>query len=81
MSGCCRPEGYNRLFSARQARLDASRYRKHGLGEARGDLDARRALGTGCEQLELDRANAASDVEHARAGHVAGELGERPRRA
>ena len=32
MSGCCQPGGYERLFGARQARLDAGRYRKRGLG-------------------------------------------------
>src|SRR5207248_672094 len=41
------------------------------------DLDARRALGAGSEQVELDRADAAADVEHARSRHVAGEVGQR----
>jgi magnesium-protoporphyrin O-methyltransferase len=36
--GCCQPESYERLFGARQARLDARRYRKRGLGRTSRDL-------------------------------------------
>ena len=69
MSGCCRPEGYNRLFSARQAKLDASRYRKRGLGgtsrglvELAGDVSGETVLevggGVGAIELELLAAGA-----------------------
>ncbi|MGZ4289267.1 MAG: methyltransferase domain-containing protein [Gaiellaceae bacterium] len=70
MSGCCRPEGYNRLFSARQARLDASRYRKHGLGgtsrrlvELAGDVSGGTVLevGGGVGAIELDLLAAGAD--------------------
>ena len=76
MSGCCRPEGYNRLFSARQAKLDASRYRKRGLGgtsrglvELAGDVSGGTVLevggGVGAIELELLAAGAdsATNVE------------------
>jgi magnesium-protoporphyrin O-methyltransferase len=38
VSGCCRPESYERLFGARQARLDARRYRLRGLRGTARDL-------------------------------------------
>jgi hypothetical protein len=41
---------------------------------AAGELDVRRALGPGCEQLELDRTYAAANVEHGRTLHVARQL-------
>jgi len=76
VSGCCRPEGYNRLFSARQAKLDASRYRKRGLGgtsrglvELAGDVSGGTVLevggGVGAIELELLAAGAdrATNVE------------------
>ena len=76
MSGCCRPEGYNRLFSARQAKLDASRYRKNGLAgtsrrlvELAGDVAGETVLevggGVGAIELELLAAGAerATNVE------------------
>ena len=76
MSGCCRPEGYERLFSARQARLDANRYRKRGLGgtsrglvELAGDVSGETVLevggGVGTIELELLAAGAdrATNVE------------------
>jgi magnesium-protoporphyrin O-methyltransferase len=76
VSGCCRPEGYNRLFSARQAKLDASRYRKRGLGgtsrglvELAGDVSGETVLevggGVGAIELELLAAGAdrATNVE------------------
>ncbi|MCL1869680.1 MAG: methyltransferase domain-containing protein [Promicromonosporaceae bacterium] len=31
MDACCEPQGYDRVFTGRQARLDAARYRKSGL--------------------------------------------------
>ena len=69
MSGCCRPEGYNRLFNARQAKLDARRYRKRGLGgtarglvELAGDVSGETVLevggGVGAIELELLAAGA-----------------------
>ena len=70
MSGCCRPDGYNRLFSARQARLDASRYRKRGLGgtsrrlvELAGDVAGETVLevGGGVGAIELDLLAAGAD--------------------
>jgi hypothetical protein len=63
VSGCCRPDGYNRLFSARQAKLDANRYRKRGLaGTSRdlvqlaGDVSGETVLevGGGVGAIELD---------------------------
>ena len=76
MSGCCRPESYNRLFSARQAKLDARRYRKRGIrGTSRdlvqlaGDVSGESVLevggGVGAIELELLTAGAdrATNVE------------------
>jgi SAM-dependent methyltransferase len=76
VSGCCRPESYNRLFSAKQARLDAVRYRKRGLrGTSRdlvglaGDVAGKTVLevggGVGAIELELLAAGAdrATNVE------------------
>ena len=76
MSGCCRPESYSRLFSARQAKLDALRYRKRGLrGTSRdlvglaGDVSGATVLevggGVGALELELLAAGAdrATNVE------------------
>jgi hypothetical protein len=71
VSGCCRPEGYNRMFSARQAKVDASRYRKRGLGgtsrelvELAGDVSGESVLevggGVGAIELELLAAGAES---------------------
>ena len=63
MSGCCRPGGYERMFSAKQARLDARRYRKQGLGgtsrrlvELAGDVSGETVLevGGGVGAIELD---------------------------
>ena len=31
MESCCEPQGYDRIFTGRQARMDASRYRRSGL--------------------------------------------------
>ena len=64
MSGCCRPGAYERLFSAKQARLDARRYRKRGLGgtsrrlvDLAGDVSGASVLdvggGVGAIELEL----------------------------
>src|SRR5207248_417148 len=41
-----------------------------------GELDVGGAFRAGGEQLELDRAHTAADLEHRRAGHVARELHE-----
>jgi hypothetical protein len=70
VSGCCQPEGYNRMFGARQARLDASRYRKRGLGgtsarlvELAGDVSGESVLevGGGVGSIELDLLAAGAD--------------------
>lgn len=83
MSGCCTPEGYNRLFSARQARHDAARYRKRGLGgtsrdlvELAGDVSGETVLevggGVGAIELEL----LAAGAEHATNVELSGEYEE-----
>jgi magnesium-protoporphyrin O-methyltransferase len=70
VAGCCQPRAYERLFSARQARLDARRYRKRGLGgtsrglvELAGDVSGETVLevggGVGAIELELLAAGAA----------------------
>jgi hypothetical protein len=70
VSGCCRPEGYNRMFSARQAKRDARRYRKNGLGgtsrrlvELAGDMTGGTVLevGGGVGAIELDLLAAGAD--------------------
>lgn len=76
MAGCCQPGGYERLFSAKQARLDARRYRRRGLGgtsqrlvELAGDVSGASVLevggGVGAIELELLAAGAdrATNVE------------------
>ena len=76
MSGCCKPNGYERIFGAKQARLDASRYRKRGLGgtsrglvELAGDVSGETVLevggGVGAIEVELLDAGAerATNVE------------------
>ncbi len=76
MPGCCKPGGYERLFSAKQARLDARRYRKRGLAgtsrdlaELAGDVSGATVLevggGVGAIELELLAAGAdrATNVE------------------
>ncbi len=74
MAACCEPQGYDRIFSARQAQRAAARYRKSGLGWAprrtaelfRDGVIAGRTLleiggGVGDLQVELLRAG----VDHA----------------
>lgn len=76
MSGCCQPKSYERIFGAKQARLDARRYRKRGLGstsqglvELAGDVSGETVLevggGVGAIELELLAAGAerATNVE------------------
>ena len=76
MSGCCCPDGYNRFFSAKQARAAADRYRKRGLGgtsrdlvELAGDVWGETVLevggGVGAIELELLAAGAerATNIE------------------
>ena len=76
MSGCCRSGGYERMFSAKQARSDADRYRKRGLGgtsrrlvELAGDVSGETVLevGGGVGAIELDLlaagAESATNVE------------------
>jgi magnesium-protoporphyrin O-methyltransferase len=70
VTGCCKPSGYERLFSAKQARLDAGRYRKRGLGgtsrrlvELAGDVSGESVLevGGGVGAIELDLLAAGAD--------------------
>jgi magnesium-protoporphyrin O-methyltransferase len=70
VSGCCKPNGYERIFGAKQARLDASRYRKRGLGgtsrglvELAGDVSGETVLevGGGVGAIELDLLAAGAD--------------------
>jgi 2-polyprenyl-3-methyl-5-hydroxy-6-metoxy-1,4-benzoquinol methylase len=76
VSGCCEPRVYERMFGARQARLDARRYRRRGvrgtsrdLVELAGDVSGASVLevggGVGAIELELLAAGAkrATDVE------------------
>jgi 2-polyprenyl-3-methyl-5-hydroxy-6-metoxy-1,4-benzoquinol methylase len=76
VAGCCRSAGYERLFSAKQARLDAGRYRKRGLvgterslADLAGDVSGATVLevggGVGAIELELLAAGAdrATNVE------------------
>jgi 2-polyprenyl-3-methyl-5-hydroxy-6-metoxy-1,4-benzoquinol methylase len=76
VSGCCEPRVYERMFGARQARLDAARYRRRGvrgtsrdLVELAGDVSGASVLevggGVGAIELELLAAGAesATDVE------------------
>jgi 2-polyprenyl-3-methyl-5-hydroxy-6-metoxy-1,4-benzoquinol methylase len=76
VAGCCRPGSYERFFGAKQARLDARRYRKGGLGgtsrglvELAGDVSGETVLevggGVGAIELELLAAGAtrATNVE------------------
>lgn len=75
MSDCCSPKGYRRIFSERNARAEARRYRRQGLDStsrrivefvrAQG-IDGRTVLevggGIGAIQLELLKAGAARAV-------------------
>jgi magnesium-protoporphyrin O-methyltransferase len=70
VAGCCKPGGYERLFSAKQAKLDARRYRKQGLGgtsrrlvELAGDVSGETVLevGGGVGAIELDLLAAGAD--------------------
>jgi magnesium-protoporphyrin O-methyltransferase len=76
VAGCCQPGAYERFFGAKQARLDAGRYRKRGLGgtsrrlvELAGDVSGETVLevggGVGAIVLELLAAGAerATNVE------------------
>ena len=70
VSGCCQPRAYERVFGARQARLDARRYRRRGLGrtsrglvELAGDVSGSTVLevGGGVGAIELDLLAAGAD--------------------
>lgn len=83
MSGCCQPRAYERVFGARQARLDASRYRKRGLGgtsrrlvELAGDVSGATVLevGGGVGAIELDLL--AAGAERATNVELSGEYEE-----
>jgi magnesium-protoporphyrin O-methyltransferase len=68
VSGCCRPEGYERLFSAKQARLDARRYRKRGLGGTSRDLVGLAGDVSGATVLEVGGGVGAIELELLAAG-------------
>ena len=68
MSDCCRPDGYNRLFSARQARRDARRYRKRGLGGTSRQLVALAGNVSGESVLEVGGGVGAIELELLAAG-------------
>lgn len=76
MAGCCNTKSYERMFGAKQARLDAKRYRTRGvrgtsrdLVELAGDVSGASILevggGVGAIEIELLAAGAerATDVE------------------
>jgi predicted RNA methylase len=76
VAGCCQPGSYERLFGAKQAKLDASRYRRRGLGstsrdlvQLAGDVSGKTVLevggGVGAIELELLAAGAdrATNIE------------------
>ena len=76
MAGCCNPTDYRRLFSSKQARRDARRFRRRGLRgtsrdlvELAGDVHGASVLdvggGVGAIELELLSAGAerATNVE------------------
>ena len=76
MAGCCNPTDYRRLFSSKQARRDARRFRRRGLRgtsldlvELAGDVHGASVLdvggGVGAIELELLAAGAerATNVE------------------
>jgi hypothetical protein len=63
VSGCCRPRAYERLFSAKQARLDARRYRKRGLGDTSRDLVELAGDVSGATVLEIGGGVGAIELE------------------
>ena len=74
MAGCCNPTDYRRLFSGKQARRDARRFRRRGLHgtsrdlvELAGDVRGASVLdvggGVGAIELELLAAGAERGVE------------------
>jgi hypothetical protein len=84
MSGCCEPRVYERIFGASQARRDARRYRRRGLGrtsrdlvELAGDVAGASILevggGVGAIQLELLAAGAARATDVELSGEYEGE--------
>ena len=87
MAGCCRPGGYERLFSAKQARLDARLYRKRGLvgterslADLAGDVSGATVLeiggGVGAIELELLAAGADSATNVEISGEYEEEAGK-----
>ena len=87
MAGCCRPGGYERLFSAKQARLDARVYRKRGLvgterslADLAGDVSGATVLevggGVGAIELELLAAGADSATNVEISGEYEEEAGK-----
>jgi len=68
VAGCCKPEAYERLFGARQARLDARRYRKRGLGGTSRDLVQLAGDVSGATVLEVGGGVGAIELELLGAG-------------
>lgn len=68
MSGCCRRESYDRLFGARQARLDAARYRRRGLRGTSRDLVELAGDVAGATVLEVGGGVGAIEIELLTAG-------------
>jgi hypothetical protein len=69
--GCCKPGGYERLFSAKQARLDARRYRKRGLAGTSRDLAELAGDVSGATVLEVGGGVGVAAGDVARAGVAA----------
>ena len=94
MAGCCTPGGYDEFFGAKQARKDARRYRRRGLGRPaqwivdtvneRG-VDGATVLepggGVGAIELELLKAGAARSIVVELSGGYDEEAGELAREA
>jgi magnesium-protoporphyrin O-methyltransferase len=68
VSGCCQPRAYERIFGAKQARLDANRYRKRGLGGTARDLVELAGDVSGATVLEVGGGVGAIEVELLSAG-------------
>jgi hypothetical protein len=70
VSDCCTPKGYRQIFSEKNARAEAKRYRRSGLdGTAKRIFDAIRARGVeGKTLLEVEGGIGAIEIELLKAG-------------
>jgi len=68
MSGCCNPRAYERIFGAKQARLDAKRYRKRGVRGTSRDLVELAGDVLGASILEAGGGIGAIEIELLSAG-------------